>query len=218
MAEIKFTKEYISSMVGKKYGSLTFISFHRSKCKWKVLKCLCVCDCGKTVTPLIYAVENGKVVRCGSCTRVIKNKENGKGVTKLPEYKIWIGIISRCENNKTKDYHHYGGRGITISKEWRHDFKLFLNDMGNRPTPKHSIDRIDVNGNYEKSNCKWATQSEQRNNTRSSIFIEFNGIKKTAYYWSLETGLKATTISERYRKGWPVEKVLCNKLFINNKK
>lgn len=91
------------------------------------------------------------------------------GNTKHPLYKTWENILTRCTNPNATGYHNYGGRGIGICLRWRNSFNLFLEDMGNKPSPKHSIDRIDVNGNYEPSNCRWATFEEQRETTRKLL-------------------------------------------------
>jgi len=85
------------------------------------------------------------------------------------EYNTWINIKQRCYNKNDPAYKYYGGRGITLCKEWENSFEAFLNDVGRRPTSKHSIDRIDNSGNYEPSNCRWATHKEQGRNTRRVI-------------------------------------------------
>lgn len=85
---------------------------------------------------------------------------------KSPEYKTWVGIIKRCTDPKAKGWPNYGGRGIHICDEWRHSYAAFLADVGRKPSPRHSIDRIDNDGNYEPGNVRWATRSEQNSNQR----------------------------------------------------
>lgn len=86
--------------------------------------------------------------------------------TKHPMYRGYHTMLTRCRNPKSKDYHHYGGRGITVCDRWQQHFLNFLEDMGERPTPKHTLDRINNDGNYEPSNCRWATRTMQVRNTR----------------------------------------------------
>jgi len=89
----------------------------------------------------------------------------------LPEYKVWQMMLQRCYNSKVMNYRYWGGRGITVCERWQSSFLLFIYDMGKRPSDKHSIDRIDNDGNYEPSNCRWATRAEQRANQRKRLIV-----------------------------------------------
>lgn len=131
------------------------------------------CDCGNEITVTLNSIKSGYTASCG-CYRTelaIGNVKHGEaGPTRLTrEYKTWVNMIGRCENPKVERYPSYGGRGIKVCSGWRHSFETFLRDMGRKPTPKHSIDRIDVNGNYEPGNCRWATNSEQQLNKRPRV-------------------------------------------------
>lgn len=123
------------------------------------------------------------------------------------EYRAWLGAKSRCYNPKTPHFHNYGGRGIYMADEWRHNFKRFYADMGPQPVGK-SLDRIDNNGPYGPGNCRWATHLEQCRNTRANRRLTFNGLTQTATDWADHVGLRKTTLMERLYKGWTVERAL----------
>jgi hypothetical protein len=117
------------------------------------------------------------------------------------EYSTWHSMIQRCTNPRTTGYSHYGGRGISVCTRWRESFNSFLEDMGKRPAG-HSLERIDVNGNYEPSNCRWATSVDQGRNKRDNRNLTINGITRTVSDWARESGIKRITIQARLRKGW----------------
>lgn len=124
------------------------------------------------------------------------------GKTESAEYNSWMNMRGRCKNPNNDKYKWYGAIGIKVCDRWTNSFENFLADMGEKTTPKHSLDRINVHGNYEPTNCRWATQKEQCNNKRSNMFITANGITKTLYQWSEFTGIKWQTIRKRIKMGW----------------
>jgi hypothetical protein len=128
--------------------------------------------------------------------------------THLPEYKIWKCIKTRCYNKNMIAFHRYGGRGITMCESWKNSFESFYTDMGSRPSKNHSIDRIDNNGNYEPSNCKWSTKKEQGRNKIDTIFIEYDGKKLCMSEWAELTGISKFTLRQRLKKGWDVQDAL----------
>ncbi len=115
----------------------------------------------------------------------------------------------RCYNPKHPSYHIYGGRGIKICNRWlgNEGFDNFCEDMGKRP-PKHSLDRINVNGNYTPKNCKWSTKKQQQNNRRDNRYITYQGVTKALGLWAEELGIERETLRGRLRYGWTVEKTL----------
>lgn len=124
------------------------------------------------------------------------------------EYGIWTDIRQRCLNPNDPCYPGYGGRGIKICDRWLESFHNFFNDVGQRPTSKHQLDRIDNDGNYEPSNCRWATRVEQANNKRNNVLLTAFGKTLTSAQWGRELGLKPATIRRRLKYNWSPEKVL----------
>jgi len=133
------------------------------------------------------------------------NKKHGM-VDSL-EYKSWSMMKVRCTNKRNAAYPRYGGRGIKICKRW-FSFENFFADMGRRPSAKHSLDRIDNNGDYTPNNCRWATAFEQGKNKRNNKIITFNGKSKCISEWEKITGIKRRTIQARLMHGWTVKNAL----------
>ena len=188
---------------GQRFGRLTVISEagrHRKEIAWE-----CRCDCGTSgIVIASYALRNGDKLSCG-CLRLeaVLAACTTHGQTGSTEYKIWVGMKNRCFNPRVKGYANYGGRGITVCDRWNESFELFLLDVGPRPSPKHSIDRRDNNGNYEPGNAQWALPIEQANNSRHVHFVTVDGVTMSLTGWSRQTGVPAPCIRKRLKRGWP---------------
>lgn len=163
-----------------------------------------------------YSRGSGKrVARCKACVAEIYRKTKAgehqprkySGVSKRypGEYETWSGMIKRCYTQAHRAYANYGGRGIAVCDRWRESFENFHADMGDRPAGL-SIDRIDNNGNYEPSNCRWATCKQQSRNTRKARLITLNGETRCLTEWAELTGIKAITLLFRLDRGWSIEK------------
>lgn len=173
---------------------------------------ICECDCGVVKSIRGSSLSQGKSNSCGceSAKQLLKRTTHGSsgsnqinGSKRTPEYTSWAKMKGRCLNMDNDNYHHYGGRGIIVCERWM-VFENFLQDMGNRPKGT-SLERLNVNGNYEKSNCTWASRWEQSNNRRDTVRITINGITKSRGQWCLETGINVATVRGRVKRGWSPE-------------
>lgn len=188
-------------LLGKKFGKLTIVSFNsgsrQNKATWT-----CMCDCGNTINAITGNLKNGNTKSCG-CIKIdrIANLRKTHGFSnKIPEYRIWCDMKNRCLNKNNSSFYNYGGRGISVCKSWRLSFYNFYNNMGKRPSLNHSIDRINVNGNYEQSNCRWATSSEQSINKRNNKLYSYNGITLTVSQWVKKIGISRTHFYREIKK------------------
>lgn len=143
------------------------------------------------------------VVSLGSDAFVLKNKP----LSALSEFHTWRSMLARCYSRKNKNFKNYGGRGIKVNKEW-FNFETFYNDMGERPSNKYSIERINNNDNYKKENCMWAIKKIQCINKRNNSYIEYNGKRKTISEWSELLGIKQNTLLYKRKRGLTDEEII----------
>lgn len=202
---------------GKKYGRLTFIKEVSSIGKRRMI--LCKCECGNIKEYSMDRVLHGRTRSCG-CIRsemLSKYRKNEdiprkyvKEIRYSRLYRIWNAMKGRCYTRNSGGYSKYGAKGIRVCDEWRTDFMSFYNwALSNGYSDNLTIDRIDYTGNYEPSNCRWATLKEQANNKSNVILLEHNGEKRTISEWSEITGISAKDIWQRInRLKWPIEKAL----------
>ncbi|TQI66244.1 hypothetical protein LY85_0905 [Clostridium sp. KNHs216] len=152
----------VRDLSGQRFGRLLVLNraenTESGQARW-----VCQCDCGNVKTIRGTHLTTGKIISCGCYNKAVCTKH---GMSGTPEYRTYYNMIKRCEYKNDVSYAEYGGRGIRVCPRWRSSFLNFLADMGKRPTDRHSIDRIDVNGNYEPSNCRWAVVETQEHNKR----------------------------------------------------
>jgi len=187
-------------LTGKKFGKLTVlqrVENGKSGAYW-----LCKCECGKTNVVSSCNLKNSAVKSCGCLSF-----KHGLRYTRLN--RIWSGMIQRCYNKNANQYKNYGNRGIEVCQKWRNDFKAFYEwAMTSNYSDNLTIDRININGNYEPSNCRWVNAKQQANNRRNNVFITHNGKTQTIAEWENEFGFKPGVIGKRIRKGLDVEDAL----------
>jgi|LakMenEpi03Aug12_release.lakeMendotaPanAssembly.Ray.scaffolds.fasta_scaffold98414_7 hypothetical protein len=185
--------------IGNRYYGLLYVIGDRSDSG--VRKYMCLCECGKTKWIRKDSVTSGHTKSCG-CLIARRATTHGLSANRRNTgYTSWIAMKDRCCNPKTPHYSRYGGRGISVCERWMHCFENFIADMGPRPSPRHSIERIDNSGNYCPENCKWAAPVEQANNRRSNVCVTAFGVTRTVAEWSRLSGLKHATILNRLNSG-----------------
>lgn len=203
--------------IGDKIGRLTILEKETRNINGKNrFFCFCQCDCGNSLWVRMDSIglEYRKTRSCGCYGRenssILKSTHNQ---TKTITYKSWFSMKQRCYNPKNKSYKNYGARGIVVCDRWIHSFENFLNDMGERPSLSFSLDRIDSNGMYEPSNCKWSTMEEQQNNKRNSVKIKINNKEYSIKELASIYNIKESRIWSWRQRGKSIEDML-NK--INN--
>lgn len=180
------------SLSGQKFGMLLVLS--EAPKRGNDLFVNCICDCGKETVVQKGHLKNGHTKSCGCqvCTLPVHGMRN------TPEYKAWVGMRERCYKKDRPNFHLYGGRGITVCDRWQENFENFFLDMGLKPSPAHSLDRFpDKDGNYEPSNCRWATPHEQTRNQRTNRWIEWGGEKLILQDWANKLGISGSGIHKR---------------------
>lgn len=195
-------------MIGRRFGRWTVVAKSRRdnpKYGWAMWDC--VCDCGNRGSKLGAELRRGKTQSCG-CLRVkISGDLHRKhGLEGTPVYHSWASMIQRCSNPNFPHYSYYGGRGIKVCKRWK-IFANFYADMGERPK-ELTLERINNQGNYEPSNCKWATKLEQAGNTRANVIVTINGRSQCIAAWARELGLP----NAKHVRRNDVERLMATKL------
>jgi hypothetical protein len=146
------------------------------------------------------------------------NPKLSHGMRMAPEYQVWCQMKLRCNKQTNNEYPNYGGRGIKVCESWNESFEAFYADMGNRPSEKYSLDRIDNNGMYSPENCRWVTALTQASNRRSNRKITCNGETLTVSEWARRLGTKRQIVLSRLATGWPDEKAVSTPVATRNKR
>lgn len=196
------------NLTNKIFGRLRIIC-RTSNNKWGSPRWLCKCSCGNETITEGSSLKNGSTKSCGCLKKEGNNYKHGNNTTnkRTQIYRAWAAMLNRCNNTKYERYHQWGKRGIKVCNRW-YKFENFLEDMGNPPTKYHSLDRINNDGNYCKSNCRWATPKEQGRNKRNNRLISFNDKTQCLSAWAEEYKIKSSIIADRLKHNWPIKKAL----------
>jgi hypothetical protein len=203
----------IKDIKGIKFHHLTVLQLSYIDKKSRRTYWECICDCGTKKIVSRDCLLRGNTKSCGCIPHPLyTHKEAGK----TKEYRAWVAIKNRCTNPNSSKYNSYGLRGIKVCGRWVNSYENFLNDMGRAPSKEHSIDRIDNNKDYSSLNCRWATATEQANNTRKNRLIMYRGQTKTLAEWCRHLNLNYKTITMRIVRGFTSKEAFeFNKLSTN---
>lgn len=195
-------------LTGRKFGRLTVLERDGHNSRGDIMW-WCRCDCGGITHTSGQNLKSGMTKSCG-CLRVeaVKNIKTTHGYSKERLYGIWKGMLSRCNNASNTNYKDYGGRGIEVCPDW-FAFKSFKDwSLSHGYQEDLTIDRVNVDGNYEPSNCRWVDIETQANNKRNTVRVTYNGVTKSITEWSKQYNMPRATLYERLKNGWDIEKAL----------
>lgn len=191
-------------LAGRRFGRLSVL--HRgAKDRSGAWTWTCLCDCGKRVSVRGATLVAGKTSACMTCAAVARKTTHGQ--SKTPLYRRWRAMLNRTQNPRTREYHNYGGRGIGVCERWL-TFENFAADMGATFEPHLELDRTDVDGDYEPTNCRWVDRRAQQRNRRNNHRVHAWGTTQTVQEWAELLGIKPNTIITRLRRAWTVERAL----------
>jgi len=202
---------YRPFVCGQKIGRLTLVfSFYKRMKGRNILYWNCTCRCGGRNIVRNSNLRCGAVRSCGCLAKDVARATHlihGES-KKKPEWLAWKNMIDRCENENHFAYKNYGGRGVKVFKGWRRSYQTFLAAVGRRPSPKHSLNRIDNEKGYFPGNVNWITSKEQSRNRRSTLMLEIDGVKRSMTEWVSSSNIKLQTFYGRLRRGWSPKEAL----------
>lgn len=201
-------------LTGFRFGRL--LARVRSQKAAKGVRWSCLCDCGTVCDVAANKLRSGHTQSCGCLQRERSSQANflhgestyPNGGRATKEYNTWGLMKKRCLLETSPDFYLYGGRGIRVCPRWESSFAAFIQDMGPAPTRRHSIDRIDPDGDYSPENCRWADSKTQRRNQRGNKFLVCRGESKTPMEWAEISGVNNKRIYARIKRGWDIERAI----------
>lgn len=221
---VSFTyAELLAIRIGSSFNRWTVIGAPERYGCYRTPHALSRCECGTEKMVGCRAMLTGVSRSCGCLRTETLNSEQHRAkmraaprrraepVPKAPPEEgrdTWAGMLDRCHNPQSQSYRHYGGRGIAVCDRWRNSFRDFINDMGLKPTPRHTIDRIDNNGDYDPGNCRWATATQQARNRRKNRMLMVRGETLCLSEWAERAGRSAATVAQRIKRGLSIEEAV----------
>ena len=197
----------VPNLIGQRFGLLTVVSRDGSNSHGRAVW-LCQCDCGNKTSITTSRLTSSETKSCG-CPRNRTTHGDSRGHKRSRLFGIYHGMKNRCFNKNMLNYSDYGGRGISVCPEWRDSYEAFKTwALSSGYKDSLTLDRIDNDGDYCPTNCRWTTRKEQGNNKRTNLTITFNGRTQTAKQWAEELGVGYSTIVARYHKGWDANAIL----------
>lgn len=175
----------------------------------------CRCVCGIVIQARAGDLHTDRIRSCGCSDSQRLHRAHGMSKTKV--YATWRRIMQRTGNPNHVFYHNYGGRGIKVCERWMQSFDAFLADMGEPPTPEHTIDRIDTDGDYTPENCHWATRQEQASNRRNTVYLTYQGQTLRLVEWAKQMNIRPSTLNNRIRAGWNLDKAMTTPIRLTNR-
>ena len=194
---------------GRTFGTLTVLEFD-IKSSPERTRWVCRCACGEVKSVMTQNLLKGDVQSCGR-GMCHPNAKHGGRINRDPEYSAWCSIKQRCYSPTCPNFARWGGRGIKMCDQWLNNYEQFLADVGRKPSPDHTLDRRNNDGNYEPGNVRWVTATVQQNNKRTNRIVEFNGRKQSVGMWATEMGVHRNLILRRLNKGWSVQRAITEK-------
>lgn len=196
-------------LAGRQFGRLTALEQAPRPPGQRGALWRCRCDCGAVVVRAASELKRGNTRSCGCLRReMIGDRQRRHGQLNTPEYHAWKNAKARCHTPSSQAYADYGARGIRMCDRWRDSFETFLRDVGLRPSPLHSLDRIDNEGHYEPGNVRWATLSQQNTNRRNGRRLTHDGRTMNVLDWARFLGISPQTITRRLKRQLPLDRVL----------
>lgn len=210
----------VQSLVGQRFSRLTVLDdfkIQNNKTYW-----LCKCNCGNEKYVRADSLKDGSIQSCGCLMREVQksceNKHKTHGLTKTKLHNVWGSMKRRCYNKNVSRYENYGGKGIKVCDEWQEFLPFYEWAIANGYQEGLTIERIDVNGNYEPSNCTWITMEEQAKNKTNTTFLTYKGVTKRLVEWAKEYNIDRNNLRTRiFKCGWDIEKALTTPLIRSKK-
>jgi hypothetical protein len=196
----------MGDIAGRTIGSLLVLEIHEEKSRCGKQHWICECDCGNkrvvSRSNLARFLRGGYgTISCRECAGAVRRASvTTHNLSYSQEHKAWDYMKRRCYYVKFDKYDRYGGRGIVVCDRWVNSFEAFYADMGPKPSPRHSLDRIDNDGPYSPNNCRWATPHEQATNTCRTRYIEYNGVRKRVAEWAEDVGVTYNYMLQRLKR------------------